>query len=294
AHDSRHTVAAGATAREALGSRMFWILAAALLCFAACGKNEDGASNQPTLATPVAVEKVPAQAEVKASSGPIELAFLLHKTEIKAGDYLWQQIRIRNVGDREIVVADQVFHDPWELRHCSRAGYGIYLEALGPDGAPMKVQYQLPADPGSDQPEAVSGLLEVEGPKEQAMLDSWRKQGLSLREINTKLIEFNMKKQRAAEIHQRRPIIKLLPGQSAETKSAFFYSMTDKRKGRSVPKPIGDFTQIDFFRFDEPGQYKVRAVYDHLPGDLTRKYKSLSSPDDVLIRTPWVPVTVQP
>ncbi|MDD5303505.1 MAG: hypothetical protein PHS14_10385 [Elusimicrobia bacterium] len=268
------------------------VLAAALFCFAACGKKDDGAPT-PVLSAPGAIEKVSAQAEVKASSGPVELSLLLHKTEIKAGDYLWQQIRLRNSGDTPMIVADQVFHDPWELRKHSGSGYGIYVEALGPDGKPLKVEYSREkAAPPKD--EEVSGLLEVEGPQEQAMLDDWKKKGLSPEEINQKLLDFNMKKRLTTGTKRRSPVIKLLPGQSAETKSSFFYSLTDEINEKPVPKPIGDFGQINFFHFNKPGQYKIRAVYDYRPGEFARENKLPTSPDDLLVRTPWISVTVLP
>lgn len=272
------------------------LLAAALLLSAACGKKDDGAPPQLGMPAPGAAEKVAAQAEVKASSGPIELSLLLHKTEIKAGESLWQQIRIRNIGDKEIIVADRVFHEPRELRLQSRAGAGIYIEALGPDGKPLKVEFQESAEWGADIGYGVSGLLEVDGPEEQAMLDAWKKQGLSLREINEKLMEFNTKKQRAAEIHQPRPVIKLSPEQSAETKSAFFYSLRDKFHKRPIPRPIGDFAQLDFFVLENPGEYKVRAIYDRAPTPELNKMRGKLpiSPWEVLVRTPWIKVTVAP
>lgn len=269
-------------------------LAAVLLCFAACGKKEAGTPT-PALSPPHAVEKVPAQAEVKASSGPVELTLLLHNTQLKAGDYLWQQVRMRNVGDKEIVVAGDVFHDPWALRDQSRSEYFVYLEARGPDGKPLKVNYQAYREEKPDHiADVVSGLLEVEGREEKAMLDGWRKQGLSDREIGYKLIEFNTNKKRKVESDQHNPGIRLLPGQSVETKSAFFYSGLDRIHKRPVPHPIGDFAQVDFFFFDKPGKYKVRAAYDGLPGKLAREAGLPSYPGDVLVRTPWVSVEVLP
>lgn len=272
------------------------LLAAALLLASACGKKEDGASPHLAMPAPGALEKVAAQAEVRASSGPVELTFLLHKTQIKAGESLWQQIRIKNIGDKNIVASDLVFHDPRELRKQSRSGYCIHLEALGPDGKPLEVQFNPSADQGSDISYGVSGLLEVEGPEEQAMLDRWKKQGLSLREINTKLIDFNTKKMRAAEKNEQWSGIELLPGQTAETKSAFFYSLTEKINRRPVPTPIGDFAQVDFFELTVPGEYKIRAVYDRAPTpELNRMRGKLPiSPWEVLVRTPWVKVTAVP
>lgn len=273
------------------------VLAAALLLASACRKKEDGASPQLAMPAPGAVEKVAAQAEVKASSGPVELSFLLYKTQIKAGDYLWQQIRIRNVGEKLFVVVDPVFHDPWGLRNnSSRAGYGIYLEALAPDGKRLKVEFSLGRHVEIE--DRVSGLLEVDGPQEQAMLDGWKKQGLSPEAIDRKLLDFNMNKRLAAETKRRRPLIKLLPGQTAETKSAFFYSMRDEINEKPVPVPIGDFAQIDFLHFDKPGQYKVRAVYNYAPTKesmkIDRQFHHGPDPSEVLVRTPWIAVEVLP
>ncbi|MEQ1919190.1 MAG: hypothetical protein ABL955_08330, partial [Elusimicrobiota bacterium] len=274
------------------GIRM--ILAAALLVAVACGKKDDAAPLHPALTSLGAMEKVPAQAEVKASSGPIELSLLLHKTQIKVGESLWQQLRIRNVGDKEIIVADQTFQDPRELRIQSSSRYGTYLEMTGPDGKPLKVQFLRSAERESHIMEGVSGLLEVEGPKEQAMLDGWKKEGLSTHEINVKLIDFNTKKQQAAERAQEQPVIKLLPGQSAETKSEFYYSMQDKIHNRPIPRPIGSYAQVDFFLLERPGKYTVRAVYDRLQSELAREAGLPSYPHNVLVRTPWVSVEVLP
>lgn len=272
------------------------VLAAALLLSAACGKKEDGSSPQLAMPAPGAAEKVAAQAEVKASSGPIELSFLLHKTQIRVGEYLWQQIRIRNIGDKNIVASDMVFYDDRELRKQSSSNYCIYLEAVDPDGKPLKVEFQTPEEIGSDIGYGVSGLLEVEGPEEQAMLDGWKKKGLSLDEINTRLIDFNTQKQRAAVKSEQWSGIELLPGQSAETKSAFYYSMQDKIHNRPRPRPIGDFAQLDFFIFDKPGDYKVRAIYDRAPTPELNRMRGKLPIDswEILVRTPWVKVTVVP
>lgn len=273
----------------------YWkLIPAMLFCFAACGKKDDAVST-PELSAPQAMEKIEPAAEVKASSGPVELSLLLRETRIKAGDSIWQQIRIRNNGDKEIIVGDPIFFNPRELRKQSRSRYGIYLEAMGPGGKPLKVENQTSAYQGNDLIlDRASGFLEVEGPEEQAMLDGWKKQGLSLREINTKLLDYNMKKRDAAENHQRRPIINLLPGQAIESKYAFFYSIQDKIHNRPIPRPIGNFSQVDFFVLEQPGKYEIRAVYDHRPGDFSREFNIPAGPEDVLVRTPWVTITVAP
>jgi len=266
-----------------------------LICVSACGKKDDAAPT-PILSAPAITEKVPAQAAVKASSGPVELTFLVHKTELKVGEYIWQQIRIRNISNKNIFTGDLTFDNPRELQKQSRSKYGIHIEALGSDGKPLDVKYQEPADLGSDFNYGVSGLLEVEGPEEEAMVDRWTKQGLSLVAINTKLIKFNTKKMRAAKKNDEWSGIELLPGQSAETKSAFFYSYRDKALKRPKPRPIGDFSQVDFFEFDVPGTYRIRAIYDRAPTPELNKMRGKLpiSPEEVLAITPWVQITVTP
>ena len=128
------------------------------------------------------------------------------------------------------------------------------------------------------------------------MLDGWKKQGLSLREINTKLLDLNIKKrdEAAARIPLRDPAISLLPGRSAGTKYAFVHSIQDKIHNRPRPRPIGDFARVDFFVLEVPGKYKIRAVYDRAPTpELNRMRGKLPIyPEEVLVRTPWINVTV--
>lgn len=282
-------------------SRIQLIRSAALACaliigFAACEKSPPAAPT-PDLAPPGRPEKIAAQSEVKASSGPVELSLLLYKTEIRLGESLWNKIRIRNVGSRELVVSDPIFYDPWQMRRGVRTGVGIFIEVLGPDGK------LLPGDPHpnwgggdvdvSDKP---SGLLEVHGAEERAMLDGWKKSGLSLEQINQKLADFNLKKARDSESQQELPKLKLLPGESAETKSWFMYREWERFKKRPRPIPIGDFAELDFFDLDKPGEYKVRAVYDRAPSKwlMEARGKIPVEPDEVLVRTPWVRITVLP
>lgn len=270
------------------------LFAATLFLAAACGKKDGDVSSRPSMSVPVPVAKVAAQAEVKASSGPVELSYLVNKTQLRAGESIWHQIRIQNIGDKNIIVGDSVFHEPGQLREQSDAQAGIYIEAVGPDGRPLKVNYLTPAGQSSHLSDDVSGMLEVVGPEEHAMVDGWKKQGLNSRDINKKILEFNIHKQNAKEITSRLPAIELLPGQASETKSAYFYSKQDEIHKRPVPVPIGQFAQVEFFDLSRPGIYKVRAVYDGRQGELSRQAGIPAYPWDVLIRTPWIAVTVLP
>lgn len=287
----------------------FWplILAAAL---GACGKG-DPAPVAPELPVPdrsfpsadraAPIGKIPAQAEVTASSGPVQLSLLLHKTKIKLGESLWHQLRIRNVGKQELLVTDQVFRDPWQLKRNAPdrrgiGGYGIYIEVLGPDGAHLdKALYMEGFD--NDMVPAVSGMLEIDGPKERAMVNGWKKEGLSDWEVSFRLVNYNMKKRRAAQPTADPPMIKLQPGEIAETKSWFYYSWRDRNRKRPSPQPVGDFAELDFFELDKPGKYKVRAVYNYGMSDSKKaEYRKLGWSYDrhLVVRTPWVEVTVRP
>lgn len=285
-----------------------------LLCLAACSKKEEPASPRPALTVPESTfssnrksappEKVSAQAEVKASSGPVELSLLLYKTKIKLGDSLWHQLRIRNVGKQELLVTDQVFHDPWQLERSipSRyggGGYGIYIEVIAPDGELAdKTSPTSYAEADVEKDGRISGLLEVEGPEEMAMLEGWKKKGLPFEEINLKLMDFNRKKRDAARAKHSDPIIKLQPGESAQTKSWFYYNELERIAKKPVPHPIGDFQELESVQFGAIGIYKVRAVYDQAPTEkskkVDRKLGLRAYSEDVLVRTPWVNVTVLP
>ena len=282
-------------------TRRYWTAAigALLLGLAACGKKEPS-SVTPDLAAPEPVrpapEKVAAQAEVKASSGPVELTLLLHKTEIKLGESLWHQLRIRNVGKKELLVTDPTFFDPWQLRRGIRGHFGIFIEVLGPDGKPMKSEPHPNWGPGLPPSDKPSGLLEVHGPQEQAMVDGWKKRGYSSQQISEKLVGFNMGKRIAAETEKETPKAVLQPGESIETKSWSFYSEWEQFKKRPAPQPVGDFAELEFYDLDKPGKYKVRAVYDLAPSRKLMKMRGRIpvAPEEVLVRTPWIQVRVLP
>lgn len=274
---------------------------ALLLLLGSCGKH-DAVELRPSLSPNVSEKQelaneaeanVPAEAEVNASSGPIELSLLLYKTKIKLGDTLWEQLRVRNVGKQEILVTDNLFHDPWQLKRNIHAGYGIFIEIVGPDGKRLPVAAHSDSDGGIQN--SVSGLLETEGPEEAAMLSRWRKQGLTEQQINENLVSFNLEKRAKENAGNVTPVIKLAPGESVQTHAWFHYGEWARVIGkRPKPRPIGDFAQLEFFDLEVPGVYKVRAIYNNqVTPDIIRILGKLpAQPEDVLARTPWIRVTV--
>ncbi len=276
-----------------------------LAALAACGKNE-APSNAPELAPPERAftsaatggeKEIPAEAEVKASSGPVELTLKIFKIRIKADERVWFRLRVRNVGDRKMLLSDQIFHDPEQLNRNFRIRWGIFIEALGPDGTPLEeALHREEAEPVRDR---VSGMLNIAGPVEQAMVDGWRKQGLTEYEVNEKLVHFNLKKEREEASGMDRPVFNLKPGEAAETKSSFFYSTYDRLiKKRPPPKPIGGFSQLELFDFEGPGKYKIRAVYNYVRSGrneaIAKKIGLGPSAEDVLVHTQWVQFEVLP
>lgn len=245
------------------------------------------------LLPPIAVGAPRAAAESVGIQGPVKLVLRLHETKIKVGEKPWFQIRLTNVGNEDLLVTDPVFADPWELYKQSGTRYFTYLEVVGPDGrrveptAPM-VDRHPSEDPG------VSGLLERDDPEVKAKVEEWKRAGLTESEIDKRVLELNIRRQDENAIRNlpRRPTLR--PGESIETKSWFHHRTSD---GAPAPARVGNFSRLEFFRFDKPGQYKIRAVYDFaLDARRERSYRegSLSMYGRVLTRTPWVRITVKP
>lgn len=238
---------------------------------------------------------IEAQAEVKASSGPIELSFRLYKTQIKAGESLWHQIQIRNLGNKEITIVDPVFQDLWELRRNIHAERGVLIEVRDPGGKPLGVAFNLDGR-GNDFRNEVSGLLETETAEEKAMVGRWKEQGLTPEAIDRKLVDYNIEKKNRLERDGPRTVANLRPGESVKTGSWLLYTEWDRLRKRPQPFPIGDFAQLRFFDLAKPGVYSVRAVYNYAPTTWLMKIRGgvPIQPWEVLARTPWIKVTVTP
>lgn len=242
-------------------------------------------------------------AEVSAVVAPVKLTFRLHETSIKAGGHPWYQIRIENIGKRELMITDRALSDPWELMRQSDWELGtffLHLEAIGPGGKRLKVHYPLiprhPPEAEADGGPGVSGLLEADTPEARAKVAAWKRQGLSESEVNRRLLEYNVKIRDAEALQRRSSGLLLKPGEAFETKS-WFTTRREELKGLPKPQPIGEFARLEMFDFDAPGIYRIRAVYDHR---LTREQKArsakfhLTTEDDAIVRTPWATVEVKP
>lgn len=240
-------------------------------------------------------EPIPPEAEVSAVTKPVKLTLRLYKTKIKAGEFLWQQVALQNVGTEEMIVFDHVFKDPTELRVNTLKHQGIYIDIIGPDGKRLDVELPRERPQFSDEELRSSGGLDIDGPKEQAMVDAWKRSGLTPTEVSEKLISYNSRKREHAALERQPPPETLMPGARIETKSWFENGKYDALHHIPRAEPIGNFARLEFFDLRTPGKYKVRAVYDYHPDmALKRKYHSDIFPGQVMVRTPWISVVVAP
>jgi hypothetical protein len=183
-----------------------------------------------------AAQDVPAEAEATGVTTPVRLTLRVYKKKIKAGESLWFQIRLKNVGKKTLLVTDQMFRDPDVLLDSSLKHWGIYLEAVDSDGEPLPIMPKFHGKPDRD---AVTGLVETRGPEEQAMVDGWKKQGLSDVEVAEKLVDYNRRKQDEKADREHPPTIDLKPGSSIRMSTGLL--------GNLVPRLSANINCWSFF-----------------------------------------------
>lgn len=238
---------------------------------------------------------LPAQAEVHASSGPVELTLRLYKTRIRPKERLWYQLRLRNVGSKPFAVGDDIFRDP--IQTYSNYHVGIYFLIIGPDG--KELRHRTVLAPHHDVAEEKPGRQRKLHPDDQKDLDSllaqWRSEGLDIDAINRKLLDWLPLHRPEDEI----PAVVLKPGESVTTKPWAFYEPWDQEFKRPPPQPIGEFTELFNFDLNEAGKYRFRAVYDYRPSEWFRDWLKKhgmkeQKEHDVLAETPWIEVERRP
>lgn len=249
------------------------------------------------LAAAAGSQSVPAQAQASGTTAPIKLTFSVYKSSIAVGERLWFRVRITNVGKKAVLVHDDIFTDPWKLRDQILGRFGVFLEVLDPRGRPLEffspmVDRHPPPQPSGEVP--VSGLLEIHGPEEGALVDKWKSEGLKSDEIDRRLMKHNMAKFDAEKLAARPRPRPLQPGEFLETKSWFHHRRMDRSP---PPEPIGDFARLEFFKFDKPGTYRIRAVFDHRLSESNRswlKKRNIPPGLDMMTRTSWIAISVKP
>ena len=287
----------------------------AVILGAGCKKKQETVG-APALAAPDKVfsagsqsegqDNVPAEAEVKASSGPVELTLRVHKKIVKNGkDVLWTQILLRNIGEKKFLVFDDSFLYPGYID--AHGSYGLTLQIIDRNGdrqdcAPMMSHSSGWPEPSSDSkdPEGDSKkiveIMSAEGEKireREALRAELDKQSVSKKELFRRLSEFDT--QHAHIGLQQRPVSKksllIESGASVST-------LPWAKGGERFPRPAGNYFECWGSQFWEPGKYRVRGSYDNRPdGDTIRynqKHHLRAADDEVLVQTPYVEVMVLP
>ncbi|MFA6317602.1 MAG: hypothetical protein WC943_09295, partial [Elusimicrobiota bacterium] len=178
------------------------VLALAAL-LAGCGKKEQApapaalSAPDATFAYPGA--SFPAEAEVTASSGSVQITLRIYKTKLKAktdaeGPFgidqsLYYQVELKNLGSRRFVLEGGYFKKPRGVIECvSPDSIGVCLEILGPEGRHPGHLFtgSGPLDEISTDPGIMPGPEDKEG---LALRSRWEKQGLSPEAIVAKFEE---------------------------------------------------------------------------------------------------------
>jgi len=300
----------------------FWIspvgllFLSAVLLGAGCKKKQE-AAGAPVLAPPDKVfssgaqsegqDIAPAEAEVKASSGPIELMLRIYQKSIKREKgALWSQILLRNIGNKKILLTDDAFLYPGAVN--SRGVVGLTLQVLDKDGKRMDCApfpshdsgWPEPAkdsmDPEGDR-KMIAEIMLAEGEKirqREALWSELDKKRVSKKELFRRLHEFDEQHAHIGVQKNAEPkkSLWLDPGAIAST-------LPSAGEPDRIPKPVGNFYQCWNSQFWEPGNYRVRVRFDNLPSGTTVDYRKkhhlkVAGEDQILVQTPFIEVTVVP
>ncbi len=217
------------------------------------------------LTTPVSAQEIERATSKK---GPVELTLEVASSTIGTGNAPWIAIELRNVGKGTITVVDELFSDrPADIApaHERRKGPGIFFELKGPDGEEFNFGYRKFPD------ECLEWNRRSDDPPVAASVGG---------------------DSRDDDSHFAR---NLGPGESVRTRE-FVFEPVDPRRCAPVRRQIRfpGFQELGAFRFEKPGKYKLRAVYDEEYEAIKDVLKSLNirRPEDVRVATNWAKIHV--
>lgn len=195
---------------------------------------------------------------VTASSGAVQLTLRLLSPKVKLGEFPWYQIQIKNLGEKPFVVGDPMLFDPWKIESAWHNRYGIYLlvedsngELLLPNSGMMISDLRgLPLPKRKEDP--------AYDRKVRALFHRWKKQGLSIEEINRKLLEY-------PPPTEPEPCHVVEPGKTVASLPWHYQDNERKRKGWVPPPGARYMTELVLFILETPGKYRMRVVYDWGP-----------------------------
>lgn len=257
-------------------------------------------------------EQAPRTAETSGTTGPIKLTLIVRDTviprheetrthidvkrlaedhspnvdvekyqysrRVRVGDSLWIKLRLSNVGSHIIKTSDEVFLGPKNFAEALESNrqlrYDTYLSLIGPDGKAVPWESMVMMEPCQE-----SQAWRPADSKTQAKVEAWRKEGLSIEQINDLLQKEENEQARYNEDH--RPVRVLKPGESLSTGPWVFPGFC---KGDREPQPPrDDYAELWNYRLKDPGVYYLKAYYRGSDG-----YKG------VLVQTGRIRIEVQP
>ena len=223
---------------------------------------------------------------------------------VKVGEPLWIKIRITNVGKKMFTVGDDFFQGSKDfgeiLEKNVNAGVAVYVELTGPDGkkikwssAPFFDGYCLNGfldksePPLNETSSGYPGLLE--------RLSDWKKSGHKIHDLVD--VWYGKRPPPPQKKQEDADLFRLKPSQSFTTHSWIYRPICNGERPR-MPKPIGDYAELEPLHMDKPGEYRLKAIYDMLPTTLEIAYNKQHgghlSEEEIRVETPPIKITVRP
>jgi len=79
-------------------------------------------------------------AQVKAAKGPVQITLSLRKTTVRTNKTLWYKLELKNIGKARLKIRELIFRKAWAMHENIVSRRQIYIEMIGPDGKPVRVQ----------------------------------------------------------------------------------------------------------------------------------------------------------
>lgn len=205
------------------------------------------------------------------TKGPVELTLELASSEIRVGEAPRIAVQIKNVGTADIQTADELFSSRSSdiaFAHERARRPGVYFELKGPGDSAYR--YGYPKHPH----ECLPWNRQKSGPPGKIKFSEGPDGGRDPSEYAKTL----------------------RPGEHIRTKDWVFEPIDAEiceRIPRALPAPVvhegaarPGFQELGAFRFERPGKYKLRAVYDRTQAESLKELEPRSW--EVKTATKWL------
>jgi len=229
-------------------------------------------------------------AEVRASSGPVEIIFRLYKTKIRSGERLLLQLEAKNVGRKGIEIFDSTFKNYYEnIETVRKSRTGAYFELQ--DSAEKVIPWSSFSLIRGDCEYLIRSFPKEVIEDYETRLRHWQKEGLSSEQIDEKKEAF-FDRVRDWRKYETPIWTHLEPGESLLSTP---WRSPEIRDCHEVTRtPFGPYTELWNYCLHEPGRYRVRAVYDKTISDETLGEVGRGREGfEVRVETPWIEVSVE-